>query len=225
MSYILDALRKADAERERDPARGIHAQPLAPLPAAPAPPAALLWAGLAGGALIAVAGGALLWDRAQSPVARPQVLQAPVAVPLAAPPVVVAPATAAVIPVAAAPVVHPAPPPRPVAAAAVAAPTPMVIKAPAAAKPPAEAAASKKAEPAATPIYAFADLPAELQRELPKLAITGGIHSDNAAQRMLIVGGQVMNEGAEVAPGVVLEQIRARAAVLRFKGYRYSVAY
>ena len=29
MSYILDALRKADAERERDPARGIHAQPLA----------------------------------------------------------------------------------------------------------------------------------------------------------------------------------------------------
>ena len=28
MSYILDALRKADAQRERDPARGIHAQPL-----------------------------------------------------------------------------------------------------------------------------------------------------------------------------------------------------
>src|SRR5687768_12980110 len=27
MSYILDALRKADAQRERDPARGIHAQP------------------------------------------------------------------------------------------------------------------------------------------------------------------------------------------------------
>ena len=28
MSYILDALRKADAQRERDPARGIHAQPV-----------------------------------------------------------------------------------------------------------------------------------------------------------------------------------------------------
>ena len=28
MSYILDALRKADAQRERDPARGIHAQTL-----------------------------------------------------------------------------------------------------------------------------------------------------------------------------------------------------
>ena len=30
MSYILDALRKADAQRERDPARGIHAQSLHP---------------------------------------------------------------------------------------------------------------------------------------------------------------------------------------------------
>ncbi len=27
MSYILDAFKKADAQRERDPARGIHAQP------------------------------------------------------------------------------------------------------------------------------------------------------------------------------------------------------
>ena len=30
MSYILDALKKADAQRERDPARGIHAQPASP---------------------------------------------------------------------------------------------------------------------------------------------------------------------------------------------------
>lgn len=30
MSLILDALRRADAQRERDPGRGIHAQPAAP---------------------------------------------------------------------------------------------------------------------------------------------------------------------------------------------------
>ncbi|MGH8440276.1 MAG: hypothetical protein ACRERW_14670, partial [Pseudomonas sp.] len=35
MSYILDALRKADAQRERDPARGIHAQPLQVSPLEP----------------------------------------------------------------------------------------------------------------------------------------------------------------------------------------------
>src|SRR5262245_31575217 len=36
MSYILDALRKADAQRERDPVRGIHAQALPPAGASPA---------------------------------------------------------------------------------------------------------------------------------------------------------------------------------------------
>ena len=64
-----------------------------------------------------------------------------------------------------------------------------------------------------------------MQRELPKLTITGGVHSENAAQRMLIVGGQVLGEGAEVAPGVTLDQIRPHVAVLRFRGYRYSVGY
>ncbi len=42
---------------------------------------------------------------------------------------------------------------------------------------------------------------------------------------MLIVGGQVAGEGAELAPGVVLEQIRPKSAVLRFRGLRYTVAY
>ena len=74
-------------------------------------------------------------------------------------------------------------------------------------------------------IYAMAELPPDVQRELPKLTITGGVHSDNAAQRMLIVGGQVMGEGAEVAPGLVLEQIRAKTAVFRFRGLRFSLAY
>ena len=64
-----------------------------------------------------------------------------------------------------------------------------------------------------------------MQQALPKLAISGGVYSENAAQRMLIVGGQVVNEGAELAPGVVLEQIRPRNAVLRFRGWRYSVGF
>ncbi|RYY69139.1 MAG: hypothetical protein EOO24_51245, partial [Comamonadaceae bacterium] len=43
MSYILDALRKADAERERDPARGIHAQPMAGLPGTDRAPRSIGW--------------------------------------------------------------------------------------------------------------------------------------------------------------------------------------
>jgi general secretion pathway protein B len=220
MSYILDALRKADAERERDPARGIHAQPSpgVSLPAEGGRPVAAL---ALGGAVIVAAAGAYAWWQRE-----PAAVVAPAAAPLALPapaPVTVTPAPA---PVAIANAVQPAAPPMPAPAPEpVAKPQPMAkeaaVKEAVAAKEPVAA----KPEPAADRVLAQAELPPQIQRELPKLAISGGVHSDNAAQRMLIVGGQVVGEGAELAPGLVLEQIRARTAVLRFKGYRYSVAY
>jgi general secretion pathway protein B len=71
----------------------------------------------------------------------------------------------------------------------------------------------------------MAELPADVQQALPKFAVSGGVYSENVAQRMLIVGGQVVNEGSEVAPGVVLEQIRPKTAVLRFRNLRYAVPY
>lgn len=42
---------------------------------------------------------------------------------------------------------------------------------------------------------------------------------------MLIVNGQVFNEGSEVAPGVKVEAIQPRTAILGFRGARYTVAY
>jgi len=242
MSYILDALRKADAQRERDPARGIHAQPMAAAGAhgtlhMPA------WALAAAAGLLAVVAGVALWEReplvvaeAAAPVASsaPPPSAAPVSVP--APPV----------PTVATSVSPPAPPalPREPAAgrtsARTAPPPPMPgttsAAAPAAAAPAAAApvtaapvaaapVAAPVAAPAADRIFAVAELPAEVQRDLPKLSISGGVHSENAAQRMLIVGGQVLGEGAVVAPGVTLEQIRPHVAVLRFRGYRYSLGY
>jgi general secretion pathway protein B len=114
------------------------------------------------------------------------------------------------------------PPPAPKAAAA---------PAPAPAAPAPVAKAQEPAAPVATAsamtprIVAQSDLPPDVQRDLPKLAISGGVYSENVAQRMLIVGGQVVNEGSEVAPGVVLEQIRPKTAVLRFRNLRYSVPY
>lgn len=205
MSYILDALRKADAQRESDPARGIHAQPaVATAARATAGTPAWAWAGaaLCGAAVVAYA----VW-----PAARPQppAPTGPVAATAPEPAPVVVPVATQVSP--------PAPPPLP---------TPVVARP---APPPEPAAVIAAAAPAPAPeparILAFAELPAAVRGELPKLAISGGVHSENAAQRMLIVGGQVVNEGAELAPGVVLEQIRPRTAVLRYKDYRYSVSY
>lgn len=254
MSYILDALRKADAERERDPARGIHAQPLAGLPAPEREPRSHAWIAGAAGGLALAAGFVYLSQPAAPPApARTAVIAtAPAPAPVVAAPAVVAPPApvVTVVPVATAvlpaapPAAPPAPPaaPRPVAVAPKSQRAEAVAAAPAAAgqvvagpaTPVAPAPTPATAQPAlvkapateaATRVLALKDLPAEVQRELPKLAISGGVHSDNAAQRMLIVGGQVFAEGAVLAPGVVLEQIRARAAVLQFRGYRFTVGY
>lgn len=80
------------------------------------------------------------------------------------------------------------------------------------------AAAAAAAAPAAAPV-------AGLPPDAPKLAISGGVYSTNPAQRMLIVNGQVFNEGSEIGPGVTLEQIRPKGAVLKFRNSRYTVSY
>ena len=268
MSYILDALRKADAQRERDPAtRGIHAQPVsAAMTTRSDRPAAARWrwglAGVAGAALVAVAvwqlispSGPKVADDAETHrkalpgiAATPAVSPAPAAALQAS---AALPATAA----APAPAVLPtAPPPaRPPVARAIPLPPAMapVVPSRAAGKPSGTASgmASAPAPPALVPlgpaplgsappvtvpavaaapparVWAVNELPADLQRELPKLTISGGVYSDNPAQRMLIVNGQVVGEGAEPAPGVLLEQIRAKTAVLRFRSYRYAISY
>ena len=91
MSYILDALRKADAERERDPARGIHAQPMPGMGQAAGGrrPTAVL---ALGALVLASAAVYVFWQRQPAPVApvfAPS--PAPVAA-LASPPVLVTPA-------------------------------------------------------------------------------------------------------------------------------------
>lgn len=226
MSYILDALRRADAERERDPLRGIHAQPATGV-AATHRRRVPGWAWPAGAVAIVAVAAAVAWERpGPAPVAAaPTIAQ----VQTAPEPVMPAPVAVAETVSPPAPPPLPAPPverPRvqaPVAKAAAPAPAPVAAPAPAVVA--AVAPVAIPPAPAAERVYNFAELPPDVQRDLPKLAIAGGVHSENAAQRMLIVGGQVVNEGAEVAPGLVLEQIRARTAVLRFRGYRYSVPF
>jgi general secretion pathway protein B len=87
--------------------------------------------------------------------------------------------------------------------------------------------ATPSTRPVSAPVPAPAATPpvAGLPADAPKLVLSGGVYSANPAQRMLIVNGQVFNEGSEVGPGVVLEEVRAKTVVLRFRGARYTVGY
>ena len=92
MSYILDALRRAEAQRERGAVPGVHAQPQAALPLADEPrrPQRMMWL-VGAGVLMLVASAWLFFMRgAPREAVKPAVLaQAPAAI--TAPPVAIAP--------------------------------------------------------------------------------------------------------------------------------------
>ncbi len=238
MSYILDALRRADAERERERGQvpGLHSQAMAGADAAPAaaPSSIAPWVAAAVLAGLAIS-GAWWWFSLRAPSAVASAPAAPV-VAVPAPPSEPAPApspTPAPPPAAAttpAPVFVPPPVPAPAApprTAAVAPAEPPAAATPAPAGTPSprarERAASEAAPPA--PVIAFDQLPEDVRRQLPAVAIGGAIYSDAPSARMLIVAGQLLREGDAVAPGVTLETIKPRSAVLRWKALRYEVAF
>lgn len=223
MSYILDALRRADAERERGEVPGLQSQQHAMLDDDAATPGSrtLVWT-IAALTLALVL--ALGWNFIGGEPPRPApVVEAP------------RPAVIAVAPIAApAPVVvPPAATPLPVPAPAIAvAPSPTrTASRPVEARRavqrvlPADAAAAASGPPAAadTRIYAQSELPDTIRRELPKVTIGGASYSGDKASRMVIINGQVFHEGDAIANGLVLQQIKLKAAVLAYKGWRYQI--
>ena len=213
MSYILDALRRADAERERGAVPSLQSQQHTIIEddAAPARPRSLVWAVIA----LAVAcsrcsPGIFLGGTA--PPARTPVegsitppVPAPLpalqpcprlartgtepAMPTASAAVGTAPATTAMP----APVLQATPAPPPVAMA----PPPARATADARrapAPPPAKrvGAATTAAPAAAEPrVHSQAELPEDIRRDLPKLVIGGSSYSGDAASRMVMINGQV----------------------------------
>lgn len=230
MSYILDALRRSQAERDRGQVPGLNAQPGAmagaSMRAAHASPWRWLLPGVTGFAAVL----ALLWwwRPAGVPAAPPAaMLQAPVALPRAMPapalPVNLMPASAGVSAPPAAPVWVSAPPAAPVRVSAPAAPlaTPLTAVAPAQAGPvPLAAPASAPARRA----LSLAELSAEQRRDLPAMDMGGSIWSENALSRFVIVNGQVVREGDTAAPGVTVERIGPKSVLLQWRGLRLEIA-
>lgn len=218
MSYILDALRRADAERERGAVPGLHSQPATPAPAAPSPvPRRGPWI-VAAAVLAVVALGGAVWWSAQRPAA-PAVVVAQAPAPATARVDTPPPPAAASAGVEAVPRVGP---PRIVTPPAVTAEAP--ARRPAAAMP-TPAPATPATAAVAERVIPIDQLPAEQRRSLPQLSIGGAIYSDQPAARMLLVGGQLLHEGDTAAPGVTLERIGPRSAVLRWRELRYEVPY
>lgn len=230
MSYILEALKKSQAERQLGELPSIHA-PQVQLHAGAAAHGARrgpVWLAL-GGVSLAVAAALLLWQPWQAGAAAPASSPAPAPAPAVAAvpaPAVLAQAVPAPLPapVAAAPVHHARPvaepPQESPGQAPPAAPAPVPAAAPPVPVPaPAPAPAAEEAVPA------MRDLPEPIQRQIPAVAIGGYIYSKNPADRLLLIDKVLRHEGEELAPGLVLEKLQPKGAIFSFKGYRYRVPY
>ncbi|MBA4266738.1 MAG: hypothetical protein C0453_16800 [Comamonadaceae bacterium] len=251
MSYILDALKRADTERERERGTvpGLHSQNL---PSgnmqrdrrrqATGLPRYAAWVGLLVVALLtgwyfwptaehqadATAAPATAPDPAPSPAVR--MAEESVAAPASSEPLT---ARAPDLPILAPP--PPTPPPqaprseRPqassrAAASATEAPASTAAPAPSTATAPTATAAPAPARPE-SPVRRFAELSPEIRAQLPQVNVSGSTYSSNPKLRTLIANGKVIQEGDEIAPGLQVETIGQRNAVLNFQGTRYSIGF
>jgi len=65
------------------------------------------------------------------------------------------------------------------------------------------------------------ELPPEIQQELPKVAISAHIYDSNPSSRIISIHGSAFHEGDNVAPGLRLENIIPEGVILSYKGYRF----
>ena len=233
MSYILEALKKAQAERQLGNAPTLHApqvQAAQPGVAASRKPLVI---GLGAGALVVALGALLVWQR--MPVSTPTTAGG-----AAMPAVAVAAAGPAAVPAAPASALRTAAgsasdtlevsaPPVPEPASASARPS-HAAAAPTHAAPARAPAMAEATAPAAAPapedsLPYLRQLPDTIQRDIPRVTFGGYMYSANPADRLLLVDKALRHEGEEVGPGLVLEKLLPKAAVMNFRGIRYRVAY
>jgi general secretion pathway protein B len=69
------------------------------------------------------------------------------------------------------------------------------------------------------------ELPEQVQREIPTIAIGGYIYSEDQRERQLLANRRLLHEGEEAAPGVRLEKMLPNEAVFNYRGYRYRIPY
>jgi general secretion pathway protein B len=231
MSFILDALRKSEHERQRSAVPGLSHVPLA-TPRRELPGWALLVIGVLAAAVL-VLGGA--WWQSQrslnAPVASsPAGAAAPVA---STPPSVAAPA-----PTVAPAVATPPPPAAPTTVAIAAPPVPQPAAVSTSSLPDSESAAAleertqslagaaivpKRPSPSGPTLPSAASLQAQ-GINVPVLKLELHAYSDKPAERFVFINGRKYKEGERLTEGPEVVRIEPNGVVLSEQGQRFQLA-
>jgi general secretion pathway protein B len=212
MSFILDALRKSELERQRQSGPSIAELPVA------RDDRRLPWAMLAIGLLLAVNVGVLLYFLLRdTPRTIPTIEASSTTASLVAAPVAAAPmpAPASVSPAVGSPVVDAQvfeadampeaslPPP---------APDPTLLP---------DAPVTHSAGPIQELPPSIDDLPAQTTADLPELSVDLHIYADDPAKRAVFINGRRYQRGGVLVEGPTVEEINREGAVLSYHGQRF----
>ena len=230
MSYILDALKKSDQQRQRGTAPTL----LTPQLTVPGPRQARLMLNGAAVAVLLCTGIAVGWLRPWQPDRAASVRETAGARLTTPPARLVAQVAAPRLPEVAGARDRPA-----LASAGAAlssdaprlagdAPRPALPR-PAAAAPLDEAPAVPERSNAAVAadagqgkkVLALGELPASIQQELPAISISFHVYSRNPKERRVMINGAMVAQGEAVAPGLSLDEITPDGVILAYNGYHF----
>lgn len=214
MSFILDALRKSELERQRQSGPSIAELPIA------RDDRRLPWVLLAIGLLLAINVGGLLYFLLRDDTVAVAAVEAGTAA--AAVPVVMAPPAAA-------------PTAAPISQPSAIEPTLADVGAPATGAIPGGSAPPPAPDPTLLPdspvSYAPApiseyppsidEMPAQATAGLPELSVDLHIYTDDPAKRAVFINGRRYQRGAVLAEGPTVEEITRDGAVLSYHGQRF----
>ncbi len=234
MSYILDALDKAERERKRGQVPTLQSSELST--ETHGPRSSWRWVALFAVLFNALLAGLLIYSSTrETPIAK--VAAPPAAVVETLPP---APTPAPVVATLDPPIHRAAPPvaapgvllmtdqelqaqARQLEMEATPPPDPTPAKSEPTPKPAAAAVVTTRA-PVDTPlemIPLLMEMPAELQQALPPIRVDVHVHANEAENRFVMINLRRYHEGDEVAPGLILERITKEGLLLKFRGERF----
>jgi len=224
VSLILDALRKADAERERGSVPSLHSQPVVShsVGTLSRPKVRPNWPWIAVGAALGLVAAAT-WVMTGRNAPAPSAVKTNVAP--------AQPSMLETTPVRPAAVSAP-PPPAAAATDAQAIAEPAPWRQPSESKAPrADAKGDTQVKtlgnvlPAEAPVYSREQLPPDIRAAMPQIAIGGSVYSPDPTARSLIVNGRLYRERDRVTQELSLEEIKLRSAIFSIRGYRFEVVF
>ncbi len=219
MSYILDALKKSDQERQQGNSPNLHSTHGPILPGKPSIPPfkrATFWV-VSGGVLLVCLGITVFFFQFHPDLSKkntPKITDPPLisskAQPAQAPPSLQASPGKAVGNATSAPQVT------------VKEQDKVVLSIPVQSTP-AEPRAALETEAQQTSLPYLKDLSGILQAEIPSFNFVGHTYSENPAQRMIIANGKIVREGDVIAADTYLREITWEGVIIEYKGTRFRV--